>query len=277
MLLSRQNVSSILTLVARMLEPTAATDSTITSLASSTLASSLFLSLVSTVSHLVRHRKDHLTPLFPSLIGTITSFLSNLRRAGFGTTGRAGTVVLKVEGEVDAEGAEETIERRADDGGMAWGKRAERDARATFPFWVWEGGAHSIGRKEAKAVGRLLSSLTTKTAVLVKKRSRAPSTAEAATTPASTNTASTLSLAAPLSKHAPMLLLPYLRCTVDAISPIPSVLRSELQGGWGEVMETMGKWEREALMKGFLGEAEEAERGVLRGMWRSWERERYRG
>lgn len=43
------------------------------------------------------------------------------------------------------------------------------------------------------------------------------------------------------------------------------------------MMDAMGKWEREALMKGMLGDEEEAERGVLRDMWSAWEKERYRG
>lgn len=64
---------------------------------------------------------------------------------------------------------------------------------------------------------------------------------------------------------------------MDPISPIPSALRSEMQGGWFEVMDVMSKWEREALIKGFLVDGEELERGVLRGLWKSWEKERYRG
>ena len=92
MLLSRQNVSSVLALVSRMLQPSGTTvaDSLPESSyvpTSSAISSSLFLSLVSIVAHLVRHRKDHITPLFQHLVSTLASFLSALRRAGFGTTG----------------------------------------------------------------------------------------------------------------------------------------------------------------------------------------------
>ncbi|KAK4698573.1 nucleolar pre-ribosomal-associated protein 2, partial [Phenoliferia sp. Uapishka_3] len=251
MLLSRQNVSSVLALVARMLQPSgpqavAAVSSTFVP-SPAALTSQLWISLVTIVDHLVRHRKDHISPLFPHLVATLGPMLSSLRRAGFGTTGSV------------------TI----DDGeaGVAVGKRAEREARATFPSWVWEGGARAMGRPEAKAVGRLLASLTAKTASATLKRKHGSMEKDTSTT----------SLAAPLSKHAPFILLPYLRACVNVVSPIPSVLRTELQGGWFEVMDSMGKWEREALMKGFLTDEEEAERGVLRGMWRTWEKERYRG
>lgn len=252
MLLSRQNVSSVLALVSRMLQPSGSTlaeplSETSYVPTSSAVSSTLFLSLVSIVAHLVRHRKDHITPLFPHLVSTLASFLSALRRAGFGTTGSSRTFE-------DA------------DAGLALGRRAQREARATFPFWVWDGGAKGISRNEAKAVGRLLASLTTKTATTLKRKHGAKDKDNL-----------TISLSAPLSKHAPFVILPYLRACVHAISPIPSALRAELQGGWFEVMDVMGKWEREALMKGFLRDDEEAERGVLRGMWRTWEKERYRG
>ncbi|KAL8287505.1 hypothetical protein RQP46_003363 [Phenoliferia psychrophenolica] len=256
MLLSRQNVSSVLALVARMLQPSGplpALPASSTPTPAS-LTSSLWLSLVTTVDHLVRHRKDHISPLFPHLVATLAPMLLALRRAGFGTTGSSSSVALE-----DA------------DVSVAVGKRAEREARATFPSWVWEGGAQGVGRAEAKAVGRLLASLSAKTtsSASLKRKHGATVDNAAATT--------TTSLAAPLSKHAPFILLPYLRACVNVAAPIPSALRSELQGGWFEVMDAMGKWEREALMKGFLGEEEEAEKGVLRGMWRTWEKERYRG
>lgn len=243
MLLSRQNVSSVLTLVARMLHPSGS-HAPAPSPTPASLTSSLFLSLVTTVDHLVRHRKDHITPLFPSLVATLSPILSALRLSGFGTTGSS---------------SDESPSANV-------GKRAEREARATFPAWVWDGGPTSIGRTEARAVGRLLAGLSAKTASTSLKRKHGEG-----------KEVGVSSLAAPLSKHAPFILLPYLRACVSAVAPIPAPVRGELMGGWFEVMDAMGKWEKEALMKGFLGEDEEAERGVLRGMWRTWEKERYRG
>lgn len=212
-------------------------------------AGEIYCSFVAAVGHIVRHRKDHLVTLFPSLMAVISGFLSILRRPGFGTLGNLATL---------------------DDGDAAVhvGQRAEREARGTFPAWVWTGGSHAIGKPEAKALGRLLGSLGSKTTSTGGSRRKHVSADEAG---------STTSLVAPLSKHAPFLLLSYLRACVHSTCPIPSTLRSELQGGWFEVMDTMGKWEREALMKGLLGDEEEAERGVLRTMWNAWEKERYRG
>ncbi|GJN90281.1 hypothetical protein Rhopal_003289-T1 [Rhodotorula paludigena] len=249
LLLSRFNISSVFSIVSHILRPTSGPSSNYDSKA--VPASQLFQALVSTVGHVVRHRKDHVASLFPLLVTAVTGFLSILRRAGLGTLG-TGPVLDE-----------------PSDGSTAPGQRAEREARITFPAWVWEAGARGIGRDEAKAVGRLLGSLTAKTTTTTASKRKGGVTAEDHLT----NT----SLTAPLSKHAPFLLLSYLRACVHPTCPIPSALRNELQGGWFEVMDAMGKWEREALMKGLLGEDEEAERGVLRGMWKSWEKERYRG
>ncbi|BGP33429.1 hypothetical protein JCM10296v2_005230 [Rhodotorula toruloides] len=253
LLLSRLNTSSVLSLVLLILRPSSKLSSTGERSSPGPTVSEVFLTLATTVGHLVRHRKDHLVTLFPSLISVLSAFLSTLRRAGAGTLG----LVL--------EGEEETAS-------VVVGHRAESEAKTTFPGWIWEGGREAIGRNEARAVGRLLGSLTAKTTTTTaSKRKSAISIGQA--DDASANT----SLSAPLSKHAPFLLLGYLRACVHPTCPIPSGLRAELQGGWSEILNAMGKWEREALMKGLLSEDEEAERGVLRNLWRSWEKERYKG
>ncbi|BGP00937.1 hypothetical protein NBRC10513v2_005057 [Rhodotorula toruloides] len=253
LLLSRLNTSSVLSLVSLILRPSPKLSSTGERSSPASTVSEVFLTLATTVGHIVRHRKDHLVTLFPSLISVLSAFLSTLRRAGAGTLGSV------------LEGEDETA-------AVVVGHRAEREAKSTFPAWIWEGGREAIGRNEARAVGRLLGSLTTKTTTTTaSKRKSAISTGQAED--ASANT----SLAAPLSKHAPFLLLDYLRACVHPTCPIPSALRAELQGGWSEILDAMGKWEREALMKGLLSEDEEAERGVLRNLWKSWEKERYKG
>ncbi|GAA5991114.1 hypothetical protein JCM10908_006542 [Rhodotorula pacifica] len=249
LLLSRLNTSAVLSLVALCTRPAPSSVSSANEQPTQSSAGEIFCSLVAAVGHVVRHRKDHLVTLFPSLIAVVSSFLSILRRSGLGSLGNSTTLD-------DLEAATNV------------GQRAEREVKSSFPAWVWSGGLHSIGKPEAKALGRLLGSLGSKTTSTGGSR-RKNVTAEDA--------ASTTSLVAPLSKHAPFLLLNYLRACVHSTCPIPSALRSELQGGWFEVMDAMGKWEREALMKGLLGEEEEAERGILRAMWSAWEKERYRG
>ncbi|GAA5986107.1 hypothetical protein JCM11641_004713, partial [Rhodosporidiobolus odoratus] len=253
MLLSRLNISATISLVLHLLQSTPSTTLPPRPATSSPqVVSDLFLSLVSTLTHLVRHRKDHVVPLFPLLVSGITGAITILRRGG----SAQGSTPLSVD-DLDLS--------------LGLGQRAEREARMSFPPWVWEGGATAIGCTEAKAVGRLLGALTSRTTAQVVKRKTNPENT------ADEGPATTTSLAAPLSKHAPFLLLTYLRSCVHPTCAIPSSLRNELQGGLFEVLDSMGKWEKEALMKGFLGEEEEAERSVLRSLWRSWEKERYRG
>ncbi|GAA5839982.1 hypothetical protein JCM11251_006580 [Rhodosporidiobolus azoricus] len=251
MLLSRLNISNVLSLVSRLLQPSTAPLSS--SYPTSAASGALYRTLVTVVTHLVRHRKDHIIPLFPLLVSTLSGFMAILRRAGYGTTGSS----LAIDEVLDTS--------------VVFGQRAEREAKATFPAWVWEGGSQAIGRAEAKTLGRLLGELTSKTAATSTKRKKEASSA------AEEGASTTTSLIAPLSKHAPFLLLTYLRASVHVTCPIPAALRNELQGGWFEVMDSMGRWEKEALMKGFLGEEEEAERGMLRTLFKSWEKERYRG
>ncbi|GAA6018243.1 hypothetical protein JCM8202_000236 [Rhodotorula sphaerocarpa] len=250
LLLSRLNVSAVLSLVSICLRPESA-DATV----SSQVAGETFRNLVSTIGHIVRHRKDHLVSLFPALVAVLTGILSILRIGGLGSLGQTNSL----------DDSAETL--------GPLGQRAEREAKGTFPPWIWAGGRQAIGRPEAKAVSRLLGSLGAKTAAT----SGGGSGSSKRRSTAIDGSASTVSLIAPLSKHAPFLLLSYLRACVHPTCPIPSKVRSELQGGWFEVMDAMGKWEREALMKGMLGDEEEAERGVLRDMWSAWEKERYRG
>jgi hypothetical protein len=47
--------------------------------------------------------------------------------------------------------------------------------------------------------------------------------------------------------------------------------------GLAALLGAMGTMEREALMSGFLGAEEEAERALLRSLWREHERSRYKG
>ncbi|GAA5915915.1 hypothetical protein JCM6882_001761 [Rhodosporidiobolus microsporus] len=251
MLLSRLNISNVLSLVSRLLQPSTALPAP--SRPSAPAVGELYRTLVTVVTHLVRHRKDHIIPLFPLLVSALSGFVAILRRAGYGTTGSA----LSIDEPTDSS--------------VVFGQRVEREAKATFPAWIWEGGSRAVGRAEAKTFSRLLGELSAKTAAPATKRKKDSTGA------AGEGSSTTTSLIAPLSKHAPFLLLTYLRASVHVTCPIPLALRTELQGGWFEVMDSMGRWEREALMKGFLGEEEEAERGMLRTLFKTWEKERYRG
>jgi hypothetical protein len=144
-------------------------------------------------------------------------------------------------------------------------RRLDREAAMSFPDWAWQGGVEAFGRKEASAYARLLSGLTVRAPAYTggsgpSKAGRPP--------PA---------LTGPLSKHAPFFLLSYLRACAHPLAPIPPTVRAQIAPGVGEVVGAMGVHEREALMGGFLSKDDDAERALLRAIWRDVERERYKG
>lgn len=79
-------------------------------------------------------------------------------------------------------------------------------------------------------------------------------------------------LAGALSKHAPFILVFWLR----AGGPGRAIL-GPATNGLAALLSAMGTTEREALMSGFLVAEEEAERALLRSLWREYDRSRYRG
>ncbi|KAM0786575.1 hypothetical protein ACM66B_002031 [Microbotryomycetes sp. NB124-2] len=280
LMLSRGHVGAIFALVNHILEPAGQMQArqTATNAIDTATASSLYASLVSTITHIIRHRKDHVTPLFPLLVSCIASLVAVLRRPGFGSTGSGAGLHVDAGPQSSSSSSSAanfahatTLTSTTTAAGL--GRRAEREARASFPEWAWTGGPACIDRDEAILVGRLLGSLATKTTSFV--HSGTSKTTNGADGRLSSS--KTVSLIGPLSKHAPFILLPYLQSCVDSTCPIPSFVRRELQNGWYEVMDTMGKWEKESLMKGFLGDDDEAERNVLRDLYKGWESERYKG
>lgn len=115
--------------------------------------------------------------------------------------------------------------------------------------------------KDARLYGRLLTNMTAKT---VSQR-----------TDASTRHVS--SLHGPLSKHAGYFLLQYLRACTLSPAPLSLPTRTELSAGIYEVIGTMGKYERDSLMNSLLAPKDEAERMLLRSLWKDYERTRYKG
>ena len=86
-----------------------------------------------------------------------------------------------------------------------------------------------------------------------------------------------ISLSGPLSKHAPFIVVRYLRDATDSALPLSSEVRNELNVGILEILGNLGKFEREALMKGFLSSSMEAERTLLRALWMEQDVIRYKG
>lgn len=86
-----------------------------------------------------------------------------------------------------------------------------------------------------------------------------------------------VALTGPLSKHAPFIMVNYLTAATDSRFPLSPSVRKEINAGILEIISTMGKSEREALMKAYLQSDQEAERALLRVMWKEFDTVRYKG
>lgn len=143
------------------------------------------------------------------------------------------------------------------------GGRQHRLLANSLPGWL-NVSAQPLGASEAKALARLLTSLTAKTIP------RVPAHLQAA---ASNQKAD--SLAGPLAKHAPFLLLAYVRLLTDLSSVVSPLLRRELEPGVGAVCEMVGDRDRDAIMVG--GGLDAGGKGVLKMVWNEWDSKRYAG
>jgi hypothetical protein len=120
---------------------------------------------------------------------------------------------------------------------------------------IWLQAPSSLDLSSAKLVTRLLIALTAKSFSQGKKMT---------------------SYQGALSKHAPFVLARYLlACTANP--PLSGNVRAALWPGIKAIMGSMSKFEREALMKGMLTSEHEAERVLLRALWKDFDRQRYKG
>ena len=217
-------------------------------------ASAVFLNMVDVASSIATHRRDLLIPTFPQFIAALSGLVELLQLSGLDAAAR----VLNAS---PAGGAQR--------------------AAARFPAWALEGCVPSpstcVGPKHARALTRLLVSLGTKTASSMHHGRPSASASAAAGAAASGPVTGPVSLTGPLSKHAPFLLVAFLRASTDTHAPLAPAVRQALTVGVLEVLGTLGKHEREALMRGFLGNHMEAERALLRALWKEHEKIRYKG
>lgn len=144
----------------------------------------------------------------------------------------------------------------------------QKSLESTFPLWTLaERGRWILDPRCSKAVTRLLLGLGTRTTVLQRSSVRARGA----------STASVVALTGPLSKHAPFIVLNYLTAATDSRFALSSSIRKEINAGILEIISTMGKSERESLMKAYLQADQEAERALLRVMWKEFDAVRYKG
>lgn len=145
-----------------------------------------------------------------------------------------------------------------------------RAATTQFPSWsLSEQGHWQAPNPHGKMVSRLFLGLGTRTSVLQRSKTRDSGGAF--------QNASIVSLTGVLSKHAPFILLKYLGAVTDSKFAMSPAMRNELHAGILEVLGCLGKPEREAVMKAFLDTQQDAERTLLRSMWKDFDATRYKG
>lgn len=139
------------------------------------------------------------------------------------------------------------------------GGRQVRTVEANLPGWI-DPVSKPLGIEDARSLARLLSSLTAKTIPRLNTRTAAVK-AE--------------SLAGPLSKHAPYVLLAYTRLLTDLNTVVSPSIRRELEPGVFAVCEIVGEKDRDSVM--LAGGLDGGGKGILKMVWNAWEASRYVG
>ncbi|CAA7264694.1 unnamed protein product [Cyclocybe aegerita] len=129
----------------------------------------------------------------------------------------------------------------------------------TQPRWI--SSVKALGPEEAKALGRLLESLTTKTTM------RLPTSSILETQKAE-------SLARPFSKHAAYVLKAYIEAMNDPLCVLSLEVRQELESGLFVLCGMMSEHSRDALMVSALDAGGKA---TLKALWKEYEKQRYVG
>ncbi|KAJ8084273.1 hypothetical protein PM082_003041 [Marasmius tenuissimus] len=129
---------------------------------------------------------------------------------------------------------------------------------SSLPRWV--NIRQPLGVDEAKALARLLESLSTKTLVRVHASSNDPQKAE--------------SLAKPFSKHAAYVLKAYVQASNDPLCVLPVAVRKALQPGLFSLCGITNDFSRDALMASI---SDTGEKAILKGLWKDYEKQRYVG
>lgn len=129
---------------------------------------------------------------------------------------------------------------------------------STQPLWI--NASRSLGVEEAKALSRVLETLTAKTTPRVHATSNESQKAE--------------SLATPFSKHAAFVLKAYIEAMNDPLCVLPLDIRKELSPGLYALCSMIGEHSRDAMMVSALDTSGKA---TLKALWREYEKQRYVG
>ncbi|KAJ2928969.1 hypothetical protein H1R20_g8232, partial [Candolleomyces eurysporus] len=129
---------------------------------------------------------------------------------------------------------------------------------STQPRWI--SANQPLGAEEAKALSRLLETLTTKTIIRVHTTSAETQKAE--------------SLAAPFSKHAAYVVKAYIEAMNDPLCVLTLDVRKELHPGLYALCSMIGEHSRDALMISGLDTGGKA---TMKALWKEYEKQRYSG
>lgn len=185
----------------------------------------IFLAIVDIVGALIRLRRDLVQPTLPHLVTVVRLLLSALRSVR-----------------------------------PQLGAKQSQLVSDSMPWYV--NPSEPLGAEEARAVGRLLTSLQTKTIPRTFKEKDKTEIQRAE------------SLAHPFSKHAPYVLLAYIEAMNHPLCVLPLVVRRELEPGLFALCDMMSEHGRDSLMVSALDAGGKA---TLKTLWREYEKQRYVG
>lgn len=138
------------------------------------------------------------------------------------------------------------------------GAKQTRLVMNTLPAWI--NAEKSMASDEAKALARLMTTLTTKTVVRIHGQNGEAQKPE--------------SLARPFSKHAAYVLTAYIEAVSDPLCHIATQVRKELQPGLFALCDMLGEYNRDAMMVSALDANGKV---MMKALWKEYERQKYVG
>jgi hypothetical protein len=138
---------------------------------------------------------------------------------------------------------------------------AKQSTLVTDTFPVWVNSVHPLAAEEAKALGRLLTTLSSKSIVRTHQTS-------------STDNQKAESLAKPFSKHAAYVLKGYVDAMNDPLCVMPLDVKKELYPGLFSLCDMISEHSRDAIMVSAL---DAGGRAAMKTLWKEYEKQRYIG
>jgi len=145
------------------------------------------------------------------------------------------------------------------------GRKQSDIVTSSLPGWVTS--AEPLGEVEAKALSRLISALTTKTTLRSHFSGSVPSSGSRSLE------AEAKSLTKAFSKHAPSVLLAYIRAVNDPLCLISRGVRDELTSGLYALCGMMGEKSRDSITPVL----DNGGKMILMALWASYQKQRYVG